>query len=133
MLKQPQRQQLSILVTAGWLDAPARLEADVPRFRLSADVTFSRVLDDGEPTETACASVWTAPTGPAEAQVAGGGVREDSTAALARLERHFLVADRLTSSWRPSQDATGSEAPRGTRWRPQTAWLPATPWAPRCG
>lgn len=63
MLKQPQ--QLSILVTAGWLYVPARREADVPRFRLRADVAFSLVLDDGEPAETASASVWTAPTGQA--------------------------------------------------------------------
>lgn len=65
MLKQPQRRQLSIRVTAGWLHAPARREADVPRFRLRADVAFSLVLDDGEPAETASASVWTAPTGQA--------------------------------------------------------------------
>lgn len=66
VLRQPQRQQLSILVNAGWVDAPARPEPDAPRFRLSADVAFSLVLDDGEPTETACASVWTAPTGQAK-------------------------------------------------------------------
>jgi hypothetical protein len=65
-LKQRQRKQLSILAHAGWVGADAQSRGASSRFRLSDEVAFSLVLDDGEPTETAIASVWTAPTGRAK-------------------------------------------------------------------
>lgn len=60
--KQAERQQLSILVQAGWLQAPPGRSGVPNRLVLHPDVAYSLVLEDGEPTEQASASVWTEPS-----------------------------------------------------------------------
>lgn len=60
--KQAERQQLSILVRAGWLHTPAGRSGAPNALALHPDVAFSLVLDDGEPTERASTTVFTAPT-----------------------------------------------------------------------